>query len=84
MYWINLSQGRDRWRTLVNAVMNLQVPYSAGNNIVMSINVTGYPATVMDHLCGHLQGGIGKNTITVNKSTYQNFSTIEDNHIIII
>ena len=31
MDWIGLVQGRDRWRTLVSAVMNLRVPWNAGN-----------------------------------------------------
>jgi len=29
--WIDLAQDRNRWQALVNAVMNLQVPYSVGN-----------------------------------------------------
>jgi len=31
MDWIGLAQDRDRWRVVVNAVMNIQVPYSVGN-----------------------------------------------------
>jgi len=31
MDWIDLAQDRNRWWALENAVMNLRVPYSAGN-----------------------------------------------------
>ena len=31
MDWIGLAQDRDSWRTLVSAVMNLQVSWNAGN-----------------------------------------------------
>jgi hypothetical protein len=29
--WIHLAQDRDLWWVLVNSVMNLRVPYKAGN-----------------------------------------------------
>ena len=31
MDWIGLAQDRDRWRTLVSAVMNIRFPGNAGN-----------------------------------------------------
>ena len=31
MDWIGLARDRDIWRTLVSAVMNLRVPWNAGN-----------------------------------------------------
>jgi hypothetical protein len=29
--WIHWAQDKDRWRALVNRVMNLRVSYNAGN-----------------------------------------------------
>ena len=31
MDWIGLAQDREKWQTLVSAVMNLRVPWNAGN-----------------------------------------------------
>jgi len=31
MDWISVGQDRDRWRAVVNAAMNFQIPKNAGN-----------------------------------------------------
>jgi len=36
MKWIGLAQDRDRWRTLVSAVMNIRVPFNAENFLTSS------------------------------------------------
>jgi hypothetical protein len=38
--WIGLAQDRHRWRPLVNSVMNLRVPWNAGNYRVAAQLVT--------------------------------------------
>jgi hypothetical protein len=31
VYWMQLAQDKDQWQSLVNMVMNLQVPLKSGN-----------------------------------------------------
>jgi hypothetical protein len=32
--WIDMAHDRDGWWALVNAVMNIRVPYNAGNFMI--------------------------------------------------
>ena len=44
--WIGLAQDRDRWRTLVSAVMHLRVPWNAGNVLTSCKSVTFWRRTL--------------------------------------
>ena len=48
--WIELAEDRDRWRTLVNGVMNLRIPYSAGN-FLKSCKPVSFKLTGLQGLC---------------------------------
>jgi hypothetical protein len=41
IYWIDLAQDRDQWWALVNAVMNLRIPYNA-SKLLSSCTIGGF------------------------------------------
>jgi hypothetical protein len=48
MDWIQLAHYRDRWRVLVNAVMNLRVPLNTGN-FLTSCEPVSFPRMTLLH-----------------------------------
>ena len=59
MDWIGLAQDRNRWRTLVSAVMNLRVPWNAGN-FLTSCKPVSFSRRTLHH-------GVSKVITTANR-----------------
>jgi hypothetical protein len=55
MDWSGLALNRDRWRTLVSAVMSLRVPWNAGNFLTSCKPVSFFRRTlhngVSEYIC---------------------------------
>ena len=47
MDWIDLAQGRDRWRAFLNAIVNLLVPSNGGNFVTGSKPVSFSRSTLL-------------------------------------
>ena len=48
VHWIGLTQDRDRWQMLVSEVMNLRVPWNAGN-FLTSCKPVSYSGRTLHH-----------------------------------
>jgi hypothetical protein len=46
--WIGLAQNRNRWRALVNSVLNIRVPWNAGK-ISSGLTSTGPSSSAQLH-----------------------------------
>jgi hypothetical protein len=72
--WIGLSQNKDKWRALVNAVMNLWVPKNAGKlssgYTTGALSSSAQPPRVTDLLFIRL---FGKKIIQPRMSGYYDF-----------
>jgi hypothetical protein len=51
--WIGLAQDRNRWRVLVNSLMNLRVPQNAGK-LSRGLTIGGLSSSAQHHRVSYL------------------------------
>jgi len=52
MHWIDLAQDKDRWRALLDMVVNLRVPHNV-ENFLTSRGPVSCPGRTLLHLVKH-------------------------------
>jgi hypothetical protein len=77
--WIGLAQDRNRWRVVVNSVLNLRVPWNAGK-LSSGLTSRGFLSSAQLHRASQLEFSC----LTVSTKTISNSKVYKTLHIILV